>query len=109
VKRELVLIGGLGYAFVWVESLAESYRWHHQGCLRAYNMVGVKCWDQIANGYSILNTERNVKVGYCALENDGCEGVNNTMSRAINVLGESLGCLFIGAVRGLVIMSKQPP
>jgi hypothetical protein len=67
--------------------------------------VGAKCCVQIAKGYSILNTERNAKVGYCALENDGCEGVNNVTSRAINVLdsssrGESPGVLFIGATRG---------
>jgi hypothetical protein len=61
------------------------------GLPSGYNMVGVKCWDQIANDYSILNTERNVKVGYCALENDGWEGVNNTMSRAINVLDSPFG------------------
>jgi hypothetical protein len=52
----LVFIGGLCGAFVWVEMLAGSSRWHRQGCLWAWNTVGTKCWDQIAEGYSILNT-----------------------------------------------------
>jgi hypothetical protein len=60
--------------------------------------------DQIDDDYSIPNTERNAKVGYCTLENDGYEGANNAMSRAINVLvfplGKSLGGLFVGMVRG---------
>jgi hypothetical protein len=30
----LVLIGGLGGAFVWVETLASSSWWHHQGCFQ---------------------------------------------------------------------------
>jgi hypothetical protein len=54
-------------------------------------MVGAKYWNQMAEGYSILNTERNAKPGYCALQNDGYEGVNNTMSRTINVLDSSTG------------------
>jgi hypothetical protein len=28
-----------------------------------------ECWDQIAEGYSILNTERNTRAGYYTLEN----------------------------------------
>jgi hypothetical protein len=28
----MVLGGGLGLTFVWVETLASSSRWHYQGC-----------------------------------------------------------------------------
>jgi hypothetical protein len=60
--------------------------------------VGVKYCDQIAKGYSILDTKRNVKIGYCTLENDGYEGVNNATGRAINVLDSSPGGIPRGSV-----------
>jgi hypothetical protein len=31
----LVLVGGMCGAFAWVQTLAKSHGWHHQGCLRA--------------------------------------------------------------------------
>jgi hypothetical protein len=43
VERDLVLVGGLGQVFVWIETLAGSSRWHHEGCLQDYNTVGAKC------------------------------------------------------------------
>jgi hypothetical protein len=60
--------------------------------------VGAKCWDQIVEGYSIPNTKRNVKAGYCTLENDGYEGVNSMTRRAINVLDPSPGGIPRGSI-----------
>jgi hypothetical protein len=34
-ETSFILIEGLARAFVWMETLAESYGWHCQGCLRA--------------------------------------------------------------------------
>jgi hypothetical protein len=36
------------------------------------------CWDQITEGYSILNTGKNVKVGNHKLDSDDCKSVNST-------------------------------
>jgi hypothetical protein len=35
VEGWLVLGGGLGLSFVWMETLADSSKWHYQGYLRA--------------------------------------------------------------------------
>jgi hypothetical protein len=51
--------------------------------------AAASCWDQIVEGYSFPNTERNARAGYYALENDGYEGVNIAVNRAINVLDSS--------------------
>jgi hypothetical protein len=53
----------------------------------------------MAEGYSILNIERNAKADYYALENDGYEGVNSATSRTINELDSSLG----GILRGVYL------
>jgi hypothetical protein len=53
---------------------------------------------QIAEGYSIPNTERNVKARYCVLENDGYKGVNDETGRAINVLDSSPGGISKGSI-----------
>jgi hypothetical protein len=45
-----------------METLTESFGWHLQGCLWASTIVGAKCWDQIAEGYSISNIGENAKV-----------------------------------------------
>jgi hypothetical protein len=42
-------------------------------------MVGAKCWDRIAEGYSILNMGKTTKVGQCTHDDDGYEGANSTM------------------------------
>jgi hypothetical protein len=45
VKGWMALCRGLGLSFVWMETLADSSRWHYLGCLRASNMMSAKCWD----------------------------------------------------------------
>jgi hypothetical protein len=42
-------------------------------------MVGAKFWDQIIEGYSILNTGKNAKVDLRTLDNKDYEGVNCTV------------------------------
>jgi hypothetical protein len=43
------------------------------------------CWDQIAEGYSILNTEGKCEGGLERIEDD-YEGVDNAIERVINAL-----------------------
>jgi hypothetical protein len=49
------------------------------------------CWDQIAEGNSILNTGRDAKVGYTTLENNGYKGGNSATSEVMNALDFSPG------------------
>jgi hypothetical protein len=73
-------------------------------------MIVEHCWDQIAEGYPIPNTEKNVKVN---MQKVGSEGVNHSVDVnkcvAFLPLGKPPGGLFIGVVRGPVIMSERPP
>jgi hypothetical protein len=41
--------------------------------------VGPKCWDWIAEGYSILNMGKNVKVGQRMPDDEDYEGVNDAV------------------------------
>jgi hypothetical protein len=73
--------------------------------------MDVKYWDQITEGYPILNTVEKIKgVGLRAPENDHYEGLDSAMDRIINALFSSLGessrGLFIGVVRGPVTISE---
>jgi hypothetical protein len=43
--------------------LAKSSRWHRQGSFWAYTMMDAKYWDQIAEGYLILNTDGKCEWG----------------------------------------------
>jgi hypothetical protein len=74
--------GFLWWAFIWMQTLAGSSRWHHQGCLRPLNMVGTKCLDHLAKGYLILNTRKYAKVGKRTLDDNDYEGVNNPVDNS---------------------------
>jgi hypothetical protein len=44
--------------------------------------VDVKCWDRIAEGYSILNMGKDAKVGQRTLDDKDHEGVNNAVDKS---------------------------
>jgi hypothetical protein len=74
--------GFLWWAFIRMQTLAGSSRWHHQGCFRPLNMVGTKCLDHLAKGYLILNTRKYAKVGKRTLDDNDYEGVNSPVDNS---------------------------
>jgi hypothetical protein len=59
--------------------------------------VGTKCWDQIAEGCLILNTEKNAKVNKHSTDSNKCTG------------SLPQGVYLYGWLGGLLIMSERPP
>jgi hypothetical protein len=53
----LLLVRGMCGSFVWVETFAKSSGGIVRAIFKLRTTVGAKCWDQEAEGYSILNTE----------------------------------------------------
>jgi hypothetical protein len=76
-------------------------------------MVGAKCWDLIAEGYLILNTGRNTKVGHHTLDGKNCGDVDSSVGSSIRTSflpwGSPRGVYLYGWLGGLVIMFERPP